>query len=159
VERSSLAINRLLSRIASIALALLMLLTVADVFGRYLLNTPLSGTFELTEMSMVLIVFLALGLAQHHGEHISLDLAYNYFPSWLKKGTDMIVDLVNLAVVALITWQLYRYSIRMSDGNYTTAVLQIPIHPFVLVAVVGAATYALAITAGVVRSIRKLWRG
>jgi TRAP-type C4-dicarboxylate transport system permease small subunit len=155
VERLSLVINRLLTDIGSIALALLMFLTVADVFGRYLLNKPVSGTFELTEMSMVLIVFLALGLAQHNREHISLDLAYNYFPSWLKKAVDVIVDVVNLVVVVAITWQLYQYSIRMLDGNYTTAVLKLPIHPFVLAAVAGTATYVLAIIADLGKLIRK----
>ena len=145
MERLSLNINRLLTHIGSVALAVLMFLTVADVFGRYLLNRPLAGSFELTEMSMVLIVFLALGLAQHHNEHISLDLAYNYFPSRLKKPIDVIVDLVNLVVVVAITWQLYEYSVRMSEGNYTTAVLQIPLYPFVLMAVAGNACYVLAI--------------
>lgn len=145
MERFSLVINRLLTHIGSIALAVLMFLTVADVFGRYLLNWPITGTFELTEMLMVPIVFLALGLAQHHNEHISLDLAYNYFPSRLKKGTDVVVDLVNLVVVVATTSQLYDYSVRMLDGNYTTAVLKLPIHPFVIVAVVGAAAYVLAI--------------
>ncbi|HEU4342596.1 MAG TPA: TRAP transporter small permease [Candidatus Binatia bacterium] len=144
-RRLSLVTNRLLTYFGSIALALLMFLTVADVFGRYLFNQPIPGTFELTEMLMVLIVFLALGLAEHHNEHISLDLAYNHFTPMQKKVTDLVVDLVNLVVVAAITWQLYEYSVRMLDGNYTTAVLQLPIHPFVIAAVTGAAAYVLAI--------------
>ena len=155
MERFSLAINRLLSYVGSIALALLMSLTVADVFGRYLFNRPVPGTFELTEMSMVLIVFLALGQAQHRGEHISLDLAYNFFPGWLKKGVDVLVHLVNLIVVVAITWQLYRYSIRMLDGGYTTAVLKLPVHPFVLAAIAGVATYSLAILSDLGKTFKK----
>jgi len=154
-RRLSLVTNRLLTYIGSIALALLMFLTIADVFGRYLFNQPVPGTFELTEMLMVLIVFLALGLAEHHNEHISLDLAYNYFSSRLKKVTDLVVDLVNLVVVAAITWQLYDYSVRMLDGNYTTAVLQLPIHPFVIAAVTGAAAYVLAIICDFGRSSKE----
>lgn len=145
MERLSLFINGLLTHASSIALGLLMFLTVADVLGRYLFNRPVPGTFELTEMSMVLIVFLALGLAQHHKEHISLDLAYTNFSPRQKKVTDVFVDLVNFAVVGAITWQLYEYAARMLEGNYTTAVLGLPIHPFVIVALVGAASYLLAI--------------
>jgi TRAP-type C4-dicarboxylate transport system permease small subunit len=155
MERFSLVLNRFLGHISSAGLALLMFLTVVDVLGRYLFNRPVTGTFELTEMSMVLIVFLALGLAQHHQEHISLDLAYIYFPSWLKKATDLTVDLVNLVVVGAITWQLYNYFVRMRDGNYTTAVLQLPIHPFVIVAVVGVAAYLLAVMCGFGAAIKK----
>lgn len=156
MERISLIINRFLTHVGSIALAVLMLLTVADVFGRYFLNRPVPGTFELTELFMVFIVFLALGLAQHHNEHISLDLAYNYFPSRLKKSTSVLIDIVNLAVMAAVTWQLYEYSARMGEGNYTTAVLQLPIQPFVIVAVAGTAAYGLAILCELIKSIGKL---
>ncbi len=156
MERISLIINRFLTHVGSIALASLMLLTVADVFGRYFLNQPVPGTFEMTELFMVFIVFLALGLAQHHNEHISLDLAYNYFPSRLKKSTNVLIDVVNLAVMAAVTWQLYEYSARMGEGNYTTAVLQLPIQPFVIVAVAGTAAYVLAILCELIKSIGKL---
>jgi TRAP-type C4-dicarboxylate transport system permease small subunit len=159
VERFSLVINRLLTHIGSIGLALLMFLTVADVFGRYLLNRPVTGTFELTEISMVLIVFLALGLAQHHNEHISLDLAYNYFPLWLKKVTDLSVYLINLVVVIAMSWQLYNYFVRMLDGNYTTAVLQLPLYPFVIVALAGTTAYILAIICDFGKLFRKMGRG
>ena len=158
MERLSIIVNRLLTHVGSIALALLMFLTVADVFGRYFLNYPVPGTFELTEMLMVPIVFLALGLAQHHNEHISLDLAYNYFPARVKAGTNILVEVVNLAVVGAVTWQLYEYSVRMSEGNYTTAVLQLPIHPFVILAIAGTASYVLAILCGLGQSIRKFRR-
>jgi TRAP-type C4-dicarboxylate transport system permease small subunit len=159
VERLALTINRFFTRLASIALALLMVLTVADVVGRYFLNRPVTGTFELTELFMVFIVFLALGFAQHQNEHISLDLAYTYFPAKLKKTTNVLIDVVNLAVMAAVTWQLYAYSVRMGEGNYTTAVLQLPIQPFVIVAIAGTASYALAIICDLIKSIGKFWGG
>jgi TRAP-type C4-dicarboxylate transport system permease small subunit len=145
MRRVSLVVNKFLTHIGSIALAILMFLTVADVAGRYLFNRPVTGTFELTEMIMVPIVFLALGLAQHHNEHIALDLAYNYFPGRLKKVSDVLVGIINFVVIAAITWQLYEYFNRMLDGNYTTAVLQLPLHPFVVVALAGTASYLLAV--------------
>lgn len=158
MERISLIINRFLTHVGSIALAGLMFLTVADVFGRYFLSRPVPGTFELTELFMVFIVFLALGLAQHHNEHISLDLAYNYFPQRLKEHANVLIDVVNLAVMAAVTWQLYEYSARMSEGTYTTAVLQLPIQPFVIVAIAGTAAYGLAILCDLIKSIGRFRR-
>lgn len=158
MERISLTVNRFLTHFGSLALAVLMLLTVADVFGRYFLNRPVPGTFELTELFMVFIVFLALGLAQHHHEHISLDIAYNYFPPRVKKYTNLLIDVVNLVAMAAVSWQLYEYAARMGEGNYTTAVLQVPIQPFVIVAVVGTAACVLAILCDLVKSIGKFRR-
>jgi TRAP-type C4-dicarboxylate transport system permease small subunit len=158
MERVSLIINRFLTHVGSIALAVLMLLTVADVLGRYFLNRPAPGTFELTELFMVFIVFLALGLAQHHNEHISLDLAYTYFPSRLKKTTNVMIEVVNLVVMAAVTWQLWEYAVRMGEGHYTTAVLQVPIQPFVIVAIAGTTSYVLAILCDLSKSLEKFWR-
>jgi TRAP-type C4-dicarboxylate transport system permease small subunit len=155
VRRFSSALSRLLAYVGAAALALLMLLTVADIGGRYLLNRPVPGTFELTEMSMVLIVFLALGLAQHDKEHIALDIVYNYFSPGLKRSVDWFVDLVNLSVIGAVTWQLFEYSSRMAEGNYTTAVLKLPLYPFVLVAIAGAFAYLLAIVVDFGRSSQK----
>lgn len=157
MENLSLSINRWLHYASCVALVLLMFLTVADIAGRYLLNRPVPGTFELTEMAMVFIVFLALGMAQHRHEHISLDLAYNFFPSRLKQAVDLVVALVSLSVVAAVTGQLYLYSLRMSEGGYTTAVLRLPLYPFVLVAVAGCAVYALAIVTDCASSLRQRW--
>jgi hypothetical protein len=61
-------------------------------------------------------------------------------------------------VIAAVTWQLYEYSIRMGQGNYTTAVLQLPIQPFVIVAIAGTASYVLAIICDLIKSIGKFWR-
>ncbi len=157
MSRLSSALSRWLHYASCMALALLMFLTVGDIIGRYMLNQPVPGTFELTEISMVFIVFLALGIAHHEHEHISLDLAYNFFPPWLKQAVDLLVALISLAVIAAITWQLYLYSLRMLEGGYTTAVLRLPIHPFVLVAVVGTTAYALAIITDCGDSIRQRW--
>lgn len=154
MQRAFLAVNRLLARVAGVALALLMFFTVADVLGRYLLNYPIAGTFELTEMSMVLIVFLALGLAEQRREHIALDLAYNAFSPGVRGLVDPLVAVVSLGVVAAMTWQLFAYARRMSEGAYTTAVLQVPVYPFVYVALVGCGLYALAIVMEAVASDR-----
>ncbi|HEY6364748.1 MAG TPA: hypothetical protein VI585_08150, partial [Candidatus Binatia bacterium] len=50
--------------------------------------------------------------------------------------------------------QLYEYSVRMSEGNYTTAVLELPIHPFVILAIAGTAAYVLAIICDFGKAIR-----
>ena len=157
MEKFSILINRWLHYVSCVALAVLMFLTVADIAGRYVFSRPVPGTFELTEVAMVFIVFLALGIAHHQHEHISLDLAYNFFPSWLKQAVDLLVALISLAVVGAITWQLYLYSLRMLEGGYTTAVLRLPLYPFVLVAVAGAVVYALAIITDSGNSLRRLW--
>ena len=53
------AIVRTLVYAAMVILGAMMLLTVIDVFGRYLLNRPLVGSTEVTEVMMVTLAFFA----------------------------------------------------------------------------------------------------
>jgi TRAP-type C4-dicarboxylate transport system permease small subunit len=129
----------------------LMILTVIDVAGRYLFNKPIRGTYELTEFALVLIVFLALGYAQHNEDHVVIDLLYTRFPKAVQRVAYLFSTLLSLAVISLMAWRLYLYSGRMVAGNYTTAVLRIPLYPLVLVAAFGTACFILAILSGLIK--------
>ena len=45
--------NRVMAYVAAVALVGMMILTVADVFGRYVLNNPIKGTWELVGFLLV----------------------------------------------------------------------------------------------------------
>lgn len=147
MAKSLLFINRLIHCISFAVLLFLMFLTVADVTGRYFFNNPVRGTLELTELAMVVIVFLALGYAQHKGDHIVIDLAYERMPPFLQRISHYLASLISLVIVSLMAYRLYHFGLRMIIGNYTTHILRIPIYPVVWIAVAGAFFYALAILA------------
>ena len=54
----------------ALVLMAMVALTVVDVVARYLFNSPVNGAFELTEMMLATVVFLALPLTTAAGEHI-----------------------------------------------------------------------------------------
>ncbi len=61
---------RTLQLFTAFILFALMVITVLDVVGRYVLNAPLVGAFELTKLSMGLLVFSALPLVTARERHI-----------------------------------------------------------------------------------------
>jgi TRAP-type transport system small permease protein len=122
-----------------------MLLTVVDVALRYLLHAPLRGVFELTELAMVGTVFLGLGQAQQHRQHIINDLAYEPASPRVRGALDRLSRLVSAAVVLLVTWQLGVLALRMRADHDVTGVLGLPVYATVAVALVGFALYALAL--------------
>lgn len=145
MERVSLFINRITHQLSAILIMALMGLTVMDVAGRFLFNRPIRGTFELTEFALVLIVFFALGYAQHNDDHVAIDLLYTRFPKVGQRVLDIFSALLSVTVISLMSWRLYVYSGRMLAGNYTTAVLRIPLHPLVLLAALGTIGFILAL--------------
>ena len=72
--------------LGGLMLAALVPLTVLDIALRYLLNAPIRGTFELTQLAMVGVAFLGLGEAQARMEHITIDLLHTRLSSTLARG-------------------------------------------------------------------------
>ena len=74
LERMNAVAAMWLARIAAAVIACLALMTFADVFARYVFNSPFSFTIELTEAAMGVIVFFGLALVTHEDGHISVDI-------------------------------------------------------------------------------------
>ncbi len=72
IERFVFPIIRLTNKVGLFILFMMMLLTVADVIGRYFFNFPIAGTFELTEVMLSLLVFFSIAYTQIHKGHIAL---------------------------------------------------------------------------------------
>ena len=49
-------------------------LTCVDVVARYAFNSPVNGAYELTELLLASLIFLALPLTTAAGEHIEVEL-------------------------------------------------------------------------------------
>ncbi len=84
----------LLNLIASVTLFLLMVLTCIDVVGRYAFSLPLSGSIELTEMALGILVFSVFPVNAWQNEHIVVDM--------LDRLTPPVVNLVRTIVLNVI---------------------------------------------------------
>lgn len=149
-------VNRILHYVAGFVLLALMLVTVANIIGRAFFRTPLRGTVELTEMAMILIVYLGLAHAEHESDHISVDLLYEKVGSAAKLALTVLNGVVGLVVIGLLAWNLYRYAGVLDTGGYVTSILRIPQAPVAIVGVVGSALFVLALATTAVVGIRAL---
>lgn len=155
VLRSIRAVNRGLHYVAGALIAIMMLFTVYNILGRWLFSAPLSGTVELTQLSMVAIVYLGLAYAQHQDDHISVDLLYTRFGPRGRAVFDAIAAALSLVVLALITWRLYEYSLVLEVGGRTTAARRIPLYPLAYVAMLGTIAFVLALLATAIERTRR----
>lgn len=80
-------LGRVLSRInqfelvfANLSLALLVLILGAQVFFRYVLNTGLGWTEEVSRFAFVWFVYISASLAAQRGTHIRVTLFIRWFP-------------------------------------------------------------------------------
>ena len=153
--RATKSVNRGLHYVSGALITVMMLFTVYNILGRWLFNQPLGGTVELTQLSMVAIVYLAFAYAQQNDDHISVDLLYIRFGKRGQAVMDAIAAGISFVVLALIAWRLYAYSETLQLGGRTTATRRIPLYPMAYVAIVGTVAFVLALVSTVVERARE----
>ena len=101
IER--LAVTVLL--IGGLGMLMSMFLGVTDVVGTQVLHIPIPGPKELTESTMVVIVFGALTYAQIRRAHIRVELLYTRMGPRMQAALDVFADVCGLLFFGLMVWQ------------------------------------------------------
>ena len=136
-------ISRWLSYVGAVALILIVLLTVAEIFARRFLNSPISGVLELTSLGLVIFVFLTLAYCASRGGHIVLDILVNRFPKRLRAATDIVISALTTGMLGVAAWQLWVLALRIQRSGQTMSSHEVPIYPFIYVAALGGALLAI----------------
>jgi TRAP-type transport system small permease protein len=132
---------------AGVTMLALLAWTIADIVGRTFFTSPMRGTVELTELAVVVLVYLGLSYAESRDRHIAVDLLYVRLPVRARLAMRVFAGLFGVVVIAVMTWRLFLYAGQLDAGGYTTGILRIPLYPVALVAVLGAAVFLVAIIA------------
>ncbi len=128
-ERAGHWLARLLLGTAALILLAMLLLTCADVIGRYLLNAPINGKTELTRFMMAGLIACALPVIGVTGGHISVDLLDRFFSPRAAAVRDLMID--SLAATALGTlgyWLIFRAD-RLLTRGYVSDFLHLALYP------------------------------
>ena len=146
-------VSRVLGYVATGFMIVLMLLTVVDVFLRWVFNAPIHGATEISRLLMIIIVFPALGWAAIDRKHIRVDLIVSRIPTRLQAIFGSITFFIALVTYVIITWQSF---LEAAVVKRQTSLLHISFTPFYWVMSVGFAIFCLAIVALVVEDIAKV---
>lgn len=142
-----------LGSVAAVILFAMMLVTAVDVIGRYFFNSPLQGSYELTQLLMLSLVFAALPSVTRRTEHITVGLFENAFTGWMRNARDAVITLTVVVCSAYLAWRLYVLAGRFGAFGDTTATSRIPIAPF---AYGGALSMILCAVASLVLTVEAL---
>lgn len=124
------AVAFVFSVLAGLILFGLMILIVADVTGRYLFNSPISGTIGVSEILMTAAIFLGLAETQRKGGNIRVEILIMRMPPRVRR----VADFVNFAAVAVLSYLLVRAAIPAATrsravGEVRYGVVDVPVWP------------------------------
>ncbi len=145
---------------AEIALAAMMLLTVADVFGRYFLNKPIIGAYEIVGLLLVCAGTWGWAYCQKEKRHISISFVTERFPQRARDILSCVAYFIGLVGFSIICWRVFLLAenyIALAKGG-TTMTLGIPFYPFLFILSIGAGLTALILLIDFIRSIFTLKR-
>jgi TRAP-type C4-dicarboxylate transport system permease small subunit len=135
--------SQYLSYVGNVAIAGMMLLTTADVVGRYFFNTPVLGAYEITEYLMLIMVFSFLALAQRDKVHISVDIVFNRLPTKLKAVLDRLDHALCLVMMIIVTWMGVHHALDLKRTGEVSTLLKIPDYPFAIFLVLGCVVMSI----------------
>lgn len=127
VLRPLSAVNYWLSKtamyLAGVLLAAMVVMILAQVFYRYVLNDSLSWTEEMAKFSMVWIAFLVAPWVYRENLNVSIQMFAEAFP----KIMQLVGDLLITSLVILICIIFFRESIDFWLGGLTISASSVPI--------------------------------
>lgn len=136
---------KFLSRISSVVLFFMMLLTIIDVVLRKTVSQSILGTVEVTEFMLVIIIFFALAHTETMNGHVKVDLVMSRFSEKIQGIVDMFTQFICFIISIMITWSTLSYSEQMRASGEVSQDLWIPIFPFIYVVAFGSAVLALTL--------------
>ena len=116
---------------SAVVLFLMMAITAVDVAGRYLLNMPLPGGFEITELLLAALIYCGQPLVSWRREHIVIDTFDPLFPPRLKRALDIVAEVICAATLSGMGYLIFVRAVRTAEYADTTTVLKLPLAPIV----------------------------
>ena len=154
LDALSSLMNRAMAAVAGVALIAMMLFTVADMILRGL-GRPVAGSYEVIGWLSATAMALALGYAQLHRGHVTIDLVVRMLGPRTRALVDAVVGLASLLLFVAVAWYVGSYGIVLHESGSLSETLKAIVYPWVYVVAVGCAGLALALLADFVRALAR----
>ena len=114
------------ANIAAAILLGLVVLTCADVIGRYFLTMPVTGAVELVRICMAGIIFFSMPLMFFRNDHIIVDLISFFRSGYVGWIAGLILLIISFLIAIKLGDRVFDYAIRALEDGDMTEYLSIP---------------------------------
>ena len=127
----------------ALALITVVLLTLAQIFFRFVLNAPLIWSEELSRLLVVWMTFIGAAVVCWDGRHLNVDVMFNLLPVAARNVVRVINAVISIALLVILVSPTMRL---VEIENFAElGALEIPSGIVRLPVAVGAVLMALAI--------------
>jgi TRAP-type C4-dicarboxylate transport system permease small subunit len=123
-------ISQWMNAIAAVALALMILLTVADVILRSF-RRPIIGTYEMVALSGAIIIGFSIPFTSWMKGHISVDFFILKLSPRGRKIFNLVTKCLGIGLFLIIGWNLIILGMDLHKSGEVTPTRHIPFYPVV----------------------------
>ena len=121
---------------------------------RKALNSPIIGAEDLLVLSLVVIVALSVALGARTGAHIEIEILESRMSAAFAKWSMVLVKTAGIAVLTIMSWQLWRAGDSAARFGETTQQLLISFGPFYYLLAVSIGIYAVVMVLDIWQLVR-----
>lgn len=133
----------------------MMLVVAADVVLRAAFRVPVRGQFELVELALGWMLFLALPAVFLLGANLVVDVADHFVSARVRRALELFGAAASLAALGVMLWQMVPQALYMMSFGDMTFDLQIPKTWYAAPALLGIVCSAAVVLGLLVRELRR----
>lgn len=122
------AIIKPLTIVAGSALAFVILITVADVVGRFF-GRPIPGTFELVCLAGGILICFSIPLTSWARSQIQVEFLVMKLPPLTRKILTVVTKCLGIVLFLLIAWHVILLGNDLKESGEVSIVLRMPFYP------------------------------
>lgn len=111
--------------IASCVLIMAFIMS-GHVVGNLFFNRGIPGTYEITEILIVIITFIGVAYAARHSRHIRMSAVYDLLNDRLRKALLIIISVGTATLMFYFAYKSAQYDLALYSRGRTSSALQIP---------------------------------
>lgn len=137
--------------LAMVALCVMMLAIVADVFMRYAFNAPITGTIDVVEICLSITIFYSLGAVICGAREIVIDVIDHFVGPSIVKWLARLAGVISTFILMFIFYSMLTPARESYQYAEIRLELQLPVWTVWVVALIG-------LSGGVLASIANIFR-
>ena len=140
--------------IGSFTMASLVGITGVAVVFRYIINDPIFGIYDISEMVLLTTVACSFAYGGREGAHVAVDILNLVGGRRVTRWTDVLVRLLGIGITTVTVYALLvQGNCGLRCGHFTPN-LAIPFKPFYIILAFGLGAYGLVLIAEFVDGLR-----
>ncbi len=144
-----------LKALGALALIVMMLLTVADVIGRFFKH-PIFGSVELVGFLAVIVMAAALPYTYKMDGHVGVEILVRLLPKKTQLWIAVFTQSLSVGLFSIIAWQMFLYAGDIHKTGEVSMNLEFPIYYIVYLLAAGLLIFSVTILERIIDTIKQL---